>query len=159
MHPFVMEINGLPLHILVIHAAVVFGPLAALAGIAYVALPGWRDRLRWVTLALALVAVGAAWLAYFTGKDFLDSPRFAFLDDPNANAAIVKGIQDHEQLGEVLPWVVSGFGLAVVAATLLHARTGPVRVVLSVLVIAGAVATLVYSFLTGEAGSQAVWGS
>ena len=27
-----MEINGLPLHPLVVHAAVVFGPLAAVAG-------------------------------------------------------------------------------------------------------------------------------
>ena len=41
-----MEINGLPLHVLVVHAAVVFGPLAALSAIGYVALPSQRDRLR-----------------------------------------------------------------------------------------------------------------
>ena len=34
-----MEINGLPLHPLVVHAAVVFGPLAALTALAYVVPP------------------------------------------------------------------------------------------------------------------------
>ena len=50
-----MEINGLPLHPLVVHAAVVFGPLAALAALAYVVLPAWRDRLRWPMVVLALM--------------------------------------------------------------------------------------------------------
>ena len=33
-----MEINGLPLHPLAVHAAVVFGPLAALLALAYAVL-------------------------------------------------------------------------------------------------------------------------
>jgi len=37
------EFNGLPLHVLVVHAAVVFGPLAALSALAYVGLPKYRD--------------------------------------------------------------------------------------------------------------------
>ncbi len=56
-----MEINGVPLHPLVIHAAVVFTPLAALALIAFVALKAQRASLRLPTLALAVVAGGRSW--------------------------------------------------------------------------------------------------
>ena len=34
-----MELNGVPLHPLVVHAVVVLGPLAALTGVAYAAVP------------------------------------------------------------------------------------------------------------------------
>ena len=71
------SVTGLPLHILVIHAAVVFGPLAALSALAYVALPRYRDLLRWPTLVLALIAFGSIWAAYLTGQNFFDSDRFA----------------------------------------------------------------------------------
>lgn len=151
-----MQINGLPLHVLVVHAAVVFGPLAAALAIAYAVLPGWRDRLRWVTLATVLVATGAIWLAYFSGEDFLESDRFGFLKD---NPELAGRIEDHQELGTVLPWVATGFAAVTVLATALHARTGAVRMVLSGLVVVGAVATLVYTILTGDAGAQAVWGS
>ena len=40
------------------HAAVVFGPLAALVALAYAVLPRYRDRLRWVTLVVVLIGVG-----------------------------------------------------------------------------------------------------
>ena len=48
-----MEINGLPLHPLVVHAAVIFGPLAAVAALAFL-VPRWRDRLRWPMVVLAV---------------------------------------------------------------------------------------------------------
>src|SRR6266540_2932876 len=51
----VMEFNGLPLHPLVVHTAVIFGPLAALTALAYAALPRWRDRLRWPMLGMVLL--------------------------------------------------------------------------------------------------------
>ena len=38
--------NGLPLHVLVVHGAVVVTPVAALAALALVR-PSWRTRLRW----------------------------------------------------------------------------------------------------------------
>ena len=47
VYRYPMEINGLPLHALIIHAAVIFGPLSALAGVLYAVVPRWRDRLRW----------------------------------------------------------------------------------------------------------------
>ena len=55
-----MEINGLPLHPLVVHAAVVFGPLGALLALGYVSLPARRDRLRLPMLGLALTSATAS---------------------------------------------------------------------------------------------------
>jgi hypothetical protein len=149
-----MEINGLPLHVLVVHAAVVFGPLAALCAIAYVALPSQRDRLRWVTLALVLIATGAIWTAYLSGEDFLESDRFTGI----AGTPLEELIHDHEELAETLRLVVSGFAAVTLLAVWQHRREGLLRYALGALVAAGALGTLVLVFLTGEAGSKAVWG-
>ena len=117
-----MEINGLPLHVLALHAAVVFGPLAALVAIAYAVLPSWRDRLRW-----------------FSGP-------------------ALEKIETHEEYAETLRLMTSGFAVVTVAATWLHRREGAVRYLLSALVVVGAVLTLIWTILTGDAGAKAVWG-
>ena len=149
-----MEINGLPLHVLAVHAAVVFGPLSAVVAIAYAALPSWRDRLRWVTLVIVLVATAAIWTAYLSGEDFFESDRFA-----GVRGAALEKIETHEEYAETLRLVTSGFAIVTVLATWLHSRTGAVRYLLSALVIVGALATLVWTVLTGDAGAKAVWGS
>jgi cytochrome c biogenesis protein CcdA len=149
-----MEINGLPLHVLVVHAAVVFGPLSALSGIAYVAFPSWRDRLRWVTLVLVLIATGAIWTAALSGENFLETAdRFKGLQGEAAEK-----IHDHEELGEMLRNVVTGYAIVTILATWQHRREGALRYLLGGLVVVGAIATLVYTILTGDAGARAVWG-
>jgi len=148
-----MEINGLPLHVLVVHAAVVFGPLSAAVAIAYATLPSWRDRLRWVTLGVVLIATAAIWTAYLSGEDFFGSDRFAGIEGTPLEAKI----HTHEERAETLRLIVSGYAAVTILATWLHARTGAVRILLSVLMVAGAIATLVFTVLTGDAGSQAVW--
>ncbi len=148
-----MEINGVPLHPLVVHAAVVFGPLAALAALAYL-VPPWRDRLRWPMVLLALLAAGSIWAAYLTGEDFFDSDRFE-----GFSGEILDKIEHHEDLAGTLRLVVSGFAVVAVLNGLAHRSGGAVRLLLSVLLLAGAVATIVWTVLTGDAGSQAVWGS
>jgi hypothetical protein len=149
-----MNIAGLPLHVLVVHAAVVFGPLSALTALAYVAVPRYRDQLRWPTLALVLIATAAIWLAFYSGESFYNSDRFA-----NVSGELQDNIDKHDELAHTLRWVTTGFAVVTVAATWLHDRTGPTRVVLNVLVAVGAVATLVYVGLTGDAGARSVWGS
>ena len=51
-----MEIGGLPLHPLVVHGAVVFTPLAALALIVFAILPRYRYLTRWPAAILAVIA-------------------------------------------------------------------------------------------------------
>ena len=143
-----MEINGLPLHPLVVHAAVIFGPLAALAALAYL-VPRWRDVMRWPMVIMAVVGVGAIVAAYYTGGDFLDGkPELKQLPQ----------VQIHEDRAVQLLWVTIAFGAIAVLAGWLATRTGVLRVLLDVLLGAAAIATLVLVFLTGEAGARAVWG-
>jgi hypothetical protein len=147
-----MEINGVPLHPLVVHGAVVFGPIAALMAILYVVLPSWRDRLRWPMLALALIATAAIWAAFLTGQNFRSQSRF-----DEASGAWLDRLDKHQSLGRQLRWVTSGFFVVALVSAWLHDRTGALRVVLGVLLVASAIATLVWVVLTGDAGAKAVW--
>ena len=148
-----MEISGVPLHPLAVHAAVVLGPLAALLAVAYL-VPAWRDRLRWPVLLAALVATGAVWAAYLTGEDFRDSARFDGL-----SGELLARVEEHEELAESLRLVVSGFAVVAVAAAMLHQRRGAVRLLVSVLLLAAAVALTISTVMTGHAGARAVWGA
>ena len=143
-----MEINGLPLHPLVVHAAVVFAPLAALAALASL-MPRWRDQLRWPMVGLALIATGAIVVAYYSGGNFLNSK-------PELKAS--PQVETHKHLGTQLFWITLGFGVVAVVATWLHQRTGALRIAIDVLVAVAAVAVMVMVFRTGEAGARAVWG-
>jgi hypothetical protein len=148
------EFNGLPLHVLVVHAAVVFSPLAVLSALAYVALPRYRDPLRWVTLVVVVIAFLTIWAAYFTGNNFYASDHFA-----RVSGELEDKIRHHESLARVLRWVTTGFAVVTVVAVWQHARRGGLRYVLDGLVVVGAVLTLVWTVMTGDAGAQAVWGS
>jgi hypothetical protein len=143
-----MEINGLPLHPLVVHAAVVFGPLAALAALGYL-VPRWRGTLRWPMVGLAVVATGAIVITYLSGGDLLDSkPELKQLPQ----------IQTHRDRAELLLWAILQFGAVAIVAGWWGERRGALRVVLDVLLGIGAVVVLVLVVLTGDAGSRAVWG-
>jgi hypothetical protein len=148
------EINGLPLHPLVVHAAVVLGPLAALAAFAYVGLPRHRDLLRWVALVTVLLATASIWAAYLTGNNFFSHGNF-----DHFSQKIQDRIATHQGYARTLRWMTTGFAAVTVVATWLHSRTGAVRAGLGLLVVLGAVLTLVWVALTGEAGARAVWGS
>jgi hypothetical protein len=145
-----MEINGLPLHALVTHAAVIFGPLAALAGLLYAVVPPWRDKLRWPLVVVVAVAVGSIWTAYLSG---------GWVKDANGpyTGEFAELVDTHEDRAKILRWVASGFAVASFAAAWWHTRPGAMRALLTGLVAVGAVATGVYVVLTGDAGAQVAW--
>ena len=153
-----MELNGLPLHPLVVHAVVVLGPLAALTGLAYAFVPRWRWLLRWPLVALSVLTAVAALLATQSGESLLE-----------ARPELEPLVEEHEERGELLRNVALGYAIvSLVAAWALggvsalasgkggrETRFGiPVVVVLAV----GAVAMLVTLFLAGDSGARAVWG-
>jgi hypothetical protein len=148
------EINGVPLHPLVVHAAVVFGPLAAVSAIAYAVWGSRRDQLRWVTLVLVVIAFLSIWAAFFSGNNFYASDRFA-----NFRGDAKDKIEHHKSLAGTLRWITTGFFVVTVLAVWQHAKEGGVRYALGALVVLGAVLTLVWVVLTGDAGAKAVWGS
>ena len=144
-----MEINGLPLHALVVHAAVVFGPLGALAGLAYALVPRWRTRLRTPMVVLAVVAGLSVVAAYLSGDAFLESrPELRGLP----------AVETHEERAGTALWVTLAFSVVAVATAWLHQRSGAVRIAATVLLAVTALGTLVMVVLTGDAGARAVWG-
>ncbi|WP_404380036.1 hypothetical protein LL946_09540 [Knoellia locipacati] len=163
-----MEVNGLPAHVLVVHGAVVLTPLAALAAILFATVPRWRYLTRWPALALAVVATVTVWVARVSGAAFFDS-RFAALpaDNPVRDA-----ILEHQELGETLSLVATlflvvtavGVGMLGGASGLASGRGAKERAqewverAVPVLVVVAALATLVWVFLTGDAGARATWG-
>src|ERR687886_560050 len=66
------QVNGLPVHALVLHAAVVFIPLLALGAGLYAVVPRWRVHTGWATLLLAIVAPVCAFVARESGIKLYD---------------------------------------------------------------------------------------
>jgi len=144
-----MEINGLPLHPLMVHAAVVLGPIGALAALAYAAVPRWRDRLRLPMVALAVVATLSILAAYLSGDDLLESnPQLG----TNPRVAV------HQERAQLLLWITPGFGAVALLAGWLQARPGLLRTVVQALLGLAALAVLVQVVRVGDAGTRAVWG-
>jgi hypothetical protein len=162
-----MELNGLPLHPLVVHAAVILGPVTGIVGIAYAVLPGWRWLIRWPMVLLAVATAGAVFVAKLAGEAFYDD-RFA-----SATGELADQISVHQGRGTLLLWFSLAFlVIAVLAALTVGGPSGlasgagardsrgtAVTVGVLALVVIGGIALLVMTVLTGDAGSRAVWGS
>jgi uncharacterized membrane protein len=156
-----MEIGGLPLHVLVVHGAVVLTPLAALVTIVFAVFPQWRWLSRWPAALSAAVALGSVLLAKFSGDSFLRSrPELGPL------------VEVHKQRGDWLMWATIVFFLVTALAVWTLSSTTPLpsgkgarhsrgtaadRVV-PILVVLSAVTVLVLVVMTGDAGARAVWG-
>jgi hypothetical protein len=162
-----MELSGLPLHALVLHAAVLLGPVTALAAIAYAVLPRWRWLIRWPMVALAVATVGSVYVAKLSGEALLEERASTF------NPSEIAQITLHEDRANLLMWVSLAFlVIAVVAALTVGGPSGlasgagvrdsrgtAVTIGVLGLVVVGAIALLVLTVLTGDAGARAVWAS
>ncbi len=157
-----MEINGLPLHPLIVHVVVVFAPLAATGGILYAVVPTWRWWLRWPFVACAVIAAVAGVLAAQSGY---------WLEHDRGLQQLAK-VRTHQHRGAILRWlllayliptglaawflggeskVVSGWGAR-------EGRSGGVAIAIQVLLVVSSVVVLIWVFLTGDSGARALWG-
>lgn len=141
-----MSVFGLPLHPLVVHAAVVLVPLAAFGGLAVVASGRARERYGWLAVAFAVAAAGSAIVAKLSGEALA-----ATLGAPSL-------VDVHRTWGEVVPYPAVALAVALPAALVLRARWRPGWWVAAVVVALSAVAALVLVVLTGHSGAVAVWG-
>ena len=153
-----MELNGVPLHPLVVHAVVVLGPLAAVAGLAYAVVPRWRWLLRWPLVVLAVGTAVTALVAVAAGEDLLASrPELAPI------------VEDHQDAGEnlrsvaLIYVVVAGLGAWALGGTSALASARGARetrfgIPVALLLAVTALGLLVTVFLAGDSGSRAVWG-
>jgi hypothetical protein len=155
-----MELNGVPLHPLVVHAVVVLGPLAALTGVAYAAVPRWRWLLRWPLVALAAVVAVVAWVAVAAGEDLLA-----------ARPELGPIVAEHHDYGETLRlWAVGFLAASALAAwsmggpsALASGRgasesVAKVGIAAGVVLVVASVGLVVYVYLAGDSGATAVWG-
>ena len=154
-----MEINGLPLHPLLVHAVVIFVPLGALSAILFAVLPGWRWLLRWPTLLFALGAVLIVRLAVISGNDLRHDRH---LDSPQINR--------HMDWASRLEWSIWVYAVVAVVACWVLPYVTPLKdredrvspmasltMVATILLPLSAAVVLVLAVITGEAGAQAVW--
>jgi len=139
-----MEISGIPLHPLVVHAAVIFGPVAALVSLLYAGSSRWRVRLELPALGLALLGSGSIFAAWFTGRNFVSlRPELRPL------------VHTHQHRANILALITIGYVVLAIVAWVVRAQ--PSGRVVRVLLAAASLAVLVYAAMTGDAGARAVW--
>lgn len=144
---------GLPAHPLVVHAAVVLLPIAAVGTLVVAAVPQARRHYAPLVLAASLVATVAVGLAQSSGEELEDHVRETAL------------VEAHTSQGEsVLPWAagVTVVAAVVTAAPHLARRFPKLRppVATAVLVVAALVAGVgaVWTVVdVGHSGAKATW--
>ncbi len=154
------QIGGLPVHVLVLHAAVVLIPLLALGALVYAVVPRWRSRIGWAVLLLAIVAPACAFVTRESGLKFYNR-----VVGRGVSAKGRELLDQHMSLGTRTMWFSIALGavtLVMVVATLRLPRTSLPRIVdvaLAVITVALAAISGYYVFRTGDSGAHVVWGT
>jgi hypothetical protein len=167
--PVFEEFTGIPMHPLLVHAAVVFVPLLALVAIAYGFVPFLRPHTRWALIVLAIITPGAVWFAKLSGEAFFDRG----VERGDITGGFIPVIEEHQNFGTMTAYFTSGLAVLtlvlvyMVAPRLSAAAVGgrsfgggaspAVRWVLAVLVAVVGVVSIYYVVRTGDSGAHAVW--
>lgn len=152
--------GDLPLHVLVIHAAVVVLPVSALAAILFALVPKWRWLLRWPVLLLGLGSFVLAYVSKESGEAFVAAV-------PNLQQLV----REHQDRGNLLFWYCLAFAVVAVLGFLLlsgpsplasgkgakAAKSRPLELVVSAALVVIAVLVIWQTIRTGDAGARAVW--
>lgn len=168
-------INGLPAHVLLVHAVVVLVPLSALLVVLVAVWPAARRRLAPLTTLLAAVALAAVPLTTEAGE---------WLERRVPESPLVKA---HTELGDgMLPWAIGLFvvAVAITARQLIASRaerqsseaesadphdplSAPARtsgpggavatVLVAVLAVVVSVGAVTEVYLIGDSGARAAW--
>ena len=151
------KINGLPAHILLVHAVVVLVPLAALLAVLAIAWPAARRKLGVLVPICAFAGLVFVPLATQAGE---------WLEEHVKENALV---EKHTSLGDgLLVWALLLFVLATVFWLLDYAptrnwrlpafaTTKAARAVVSVALAAVAVVSVVQVYRIGDSGAKAAW--
>jgi hypothetical protein len=154
------EVNGLPLHVLIVHFVVIVVPLAALCMVLAAAWPAARRRLGIVTPLVALAALVAVPITTAAGQWLLERVGQTEL------------IAAHHALGNtLLPWAIATFVVALVQwvwfrfyhrdGARLRVGSTPWRIAITIVLAAAVAVTAVGSVVTvvliGESGARAIW--
>lgn len=164
-------INGLPLHPLVVHAAVVLVPLALVGTVLTVIRPTWRRSLGWWVVLLTGAALGATVAAKESGEHLAEKigepVRHASLGDglPVFVAAMFVTVTVFVAAGAIADWNRAKNADRPGDATGVGGLEDPKPGTPTVVKVLGGIAILVglltvaQTFRVGESGAQAVWAS
>ena len=142
-------VMGLPLHPLVVHAAVVLVPLVALSALAMSYWPSFSRKYGKPILILAIIAQLSLFVAKSSGEAFQER--------------LNKEVQRHADFGEIAPLTFIPL-LVLLFVRWRMDRSGAtvgsprVRRMVSILLALSAILALVYIYLTGHSGAESVWG-
>lgn len=154
----VLQVAGLPLHPLIVHATVVLTPLTVLALLLGTFWPAARRRLGIVTPLAALVVLVLVPVTVAAGLSLAEV------------IGPVPAVERHRMLGELLlPWAIALFVISAAQwawfrygdARVRRERAGVARAVVVGLAAASVVVgvgTVVMLVLIGDSGARAVWG-
>jgi hypothetical protein len=156
------EFMGLPAHALIVHAAVVFVPLAVTAAILYAVLPASRRYLWWAVLGLGVAAPLTAWAARLSGNEYK-----AYWLAHGASGEYLANVDKHQSYGNTTSLWATGLGVAMLAMVLFllprpNLSTGApskaanmvVSIATAVVVVAVGVVTAYFVYKTGDAGAR-----
>jgi uncharacterized membrane protein len=141
-------VAGLPVHPLVVHAAVVLVPLAALGAILMAFWRSFSRRFGVIVVIAAGVAAGASFIARGSGEQLAER-----VGEP----------EQHAELGEVLPLIALALFVLVLVFWLFDRgvpanRTRPVWLIaLAALLVVASVVAVFWTVRTGHTGAEATW--
>ena len=137
-------IFGLPTHTLVVHAAVVLLPLAALGGIIMGFSQRFSVRFGPVVVAVAAVGTVAAFASRVSGEEFAER---------------VGNPEEHAEAGELLPFIAVGFLVVLLILWLLdrRGRRDLLTQIVGIVLIVAALVLTGWTVRTGHSGAEATW--
>jgi len=159
------NILGLPAHALIVHAAVVFIPLAALAAIVYAVVPFTRRHIWWIAAALGVIAPAAAWAARLSGDNYRN-----YWISHGASGEFLNKINTHQSFAIPTSWLALGLGVVMLlmvfyaiptpgapssGTTAAAARPQALVWLAMVVTVVLALVTLYYVIKTGDTGARA----
>lgn len=138
-------VNGLPLHPLVVHAAVVLVPLVGLLGLLMVVAPRFSARFGPLIVVLAGLGLGAAVVAKESGE--------------RLQAAEESAPTLHVQSGDLFPMFAGAQAVLILLLWIADRRGGRglFGVLVALLTVVAVLAAAYWTYRTGESGAQAVW--
>ena len=143
-----MDIFGLPLHPLVVHAAVVLLPLAALGALLIVVSKRARTRYGSLVVLVAVAATGAVVGARITGEAL------------NGGLTGTGILATHITYGLLSPWFAGALTLASLLLMLAgRGKSRPFLLIAAWLTVITALASIAIVLVVGHAGATAVWGT
>lgn len=157
------SVLGLPAHPLIVHAAVIFGPLLAAAVIAYALVPPFRKYVGWAVLGLGVAGPAALWFAKLSGDAFLDRQMRA-----GAGPEFAAKLVEHANFGERAAYYGTALGVLAILLVLVTTAAGrrpsstgskALTYGVAALGVIAAGVTLYYVIRVGHTGATNVWGA